>query len=92
MASGVGVCIADVDTLQIDDGGSVISSDGEIFEGIKCRIAKTSHVFGCLKYSIFANVSLLLEGLCSNKFILSLQVVSACKPRCFCGVFGGGSV
>jgi len=71
MASGIGVCVADADPLQIDDDeietvdsfiyqGSVISSDGEISEDIKCRIAKASCVFGCLRHSIFANVSLSL--------------------------------
>ena len=33
-------------------------SDGEISEHIKCRLAKASQVFGCLRHPIFANCAL----------------------------------
>ena len=41
--------------------GSVVSSDGEISENIKCRLAKSSHVFGYLRHRIFAIVCLSLR-------------------------------
>ena len=33
--------------------GSVISKDGDVMEDVKCRIAKASKAFGCLRGSIF---------------------------------------
>ena len=38
--------------------GSVLSSDGEVMEDVKCRIAKASRAFGCLRASIFNNLNL----------------------------------
>ena len=66
MASGDGLSVADTAPLQADGGeieivknftylGSVVSNDGDISEDIKRRLAKASHVFGCLRLSIFAN-------------------------------------
>ena len=66
MASCDGLRGADIAPLQTDSGeiemvnnftylGSVVSSDGEILEGIQCRLAKALQVFGCLRLSIFAN-------------------------------------
>ena len=43
--------------------GSVVSSDGEISENIKCRLAEASHVFGYLRHRIFAIVCLSLMHL-----------------------------
>ena len=67
MAFGDGLSAADTALLQTDGRdiqnvdnftylGSVVCSDGEILEDIKCRLAKASCVFGCLRRPIFANV------------------------------------
>ena len=69
MAFGDGLSAADIAPLQTDSGeiemvnnftylGSVVSSDGEILEDIRCRLAKASRVFGCLQHSVFANDAL----------------------------------
>ena len=66
MASCDGLSAADIALLQTDGGeiemgnnfiylGSVVSSDSEILEGIRCRLTKALRVFGCLRLSIFAN-------------------------------------
>ena len=35
--------------------GSVVSRDGDVTEDVKCRIAKASRAFGCLRNPIFNN-------------------------------------
>ena len=40
--------------------GSVVSSDCDILEDMKCRIARASRVFGCLRCPIFGNSTLLI--------------------------------
>ena len=71
MASGDDLSVADTAPLQANGGeiemvnkftylGSVVSNDGDFFEDIKCRLAKASRVFGCLRLSIFANSNLSL--------------------------------
>ena len=35
--------------------GSVMSRDGDVTEDVKCRIAKASRAFGCLRDPIFNN-------------------------------------
>ena len=69
MASGEGLVDIDTAPVQIEDGeiemverftylGSVVSSDCDILEDVKCRIARASQVFGCLRCPIFGNSAL----------------------------------
>ena len=59
MAFGDGLSVADTAPLQTDDGEiemvnsftyleSVVYNDGDLCEDIKMRLAKVSHVFGCM--------------------------------------------
>ena len=66
MAIGDGLTDEDVAPIKVESGeiemveqftylGSVISKDGDVMEDVKCRIAKASKAFGCLRGSIFNN-------------------------------------
>lgn len=64
MTSEKGLNNADSGVVQIEGemaehftylGSSVASSDCEILVDAKCRIAKASQVFGCLRQPIFSN-------------------------------------
>ena len=69
MALGEGLVDIDTVPVQIKDGeiemverftylGSVVSIDCDILEDVKCRIARASQVFGCLRCPIFGNSTL----------------------------------
>ena len=66
MAVGNSLTEEDVAPVKVEGGeiemveqftylGSVISKDGDIMEDVKCRIAKASKAFGCLRGPIFNN-------------------------------------
>lgn len=64
MTSEKGLNNADSAAVQIEGemvehftylGSSVVSSDCEILVDVKCRIAKASQAFGCLRQPIFSN-------------------------------------
>ena len=66
MAVGEKLGDGDVAPVQVEGGeiemvdhfaylGSVISRDGDVMEDVKCRIAKASKTFGCLRSPIFNN-------------------------------------
>ena len=57
---------ADIAPVQVGGGeievvphftylGSVLSSDGDVMEDVKNRIARASRAFGCLRVPIFSN-------------------------------------
>ena len=69
MASGEDLADSDTAPVQVEDDeiemverftylGSVVSSDCDILEDVKCRIARASRVFGCLRCPIFDNSTL----------------------------------
>ena len=66
MAVGNSLTEEDVAPVKVEGGeiemveqftylGSVISKDGDFMEDVKCRIAKASKAFGCLRGPIFNN-------------------------------------
>ena len=66
MATGYNLREEDVAPVQVVGGeiemvehfpylGSVLSRDGNVMEDVKCRIAKASRMFGCLRGPIFNN-------------------------------------
>ena len=66
MAIGEGLTEEEIAPVQVESGeiemvehftylGSVVSKDGDVMEDVKCRIAKASKVFGCLRGPIFNN-------------------------------------
>ena len=72
MVLGPGVTDEDLASVSVEGGeievvdsftylGSVLSSDGEVMEDIKCRIAKASRAFGCLRMAVFDNKALSIK-------------------------------
>ena len=62
MGDDVALLVVDSDEIEMVEHftylGSILSSNGDVMEDVKGRIAKASRVFGCLGYAVFSNPTL----------------------------------
>ena len=90
MATGDNLREEDVAPVQVEGGeiemvdhftylGSTLSRDGDVMEDVKCRIAKASRAFGCLRGAIFNNpmLSLTTKRMVYRAMVLSVLLYGA---------------
>ena len=90
LAKGDNLSEEDVAPVQVEGGeiemvdhftylGSTLSRDGDVMEDVKCRIAKASRAFGCLRCSVSNNpiLSLMTKRMVYRAIVLSVLLYGA---------------